>query len=53
MRVWILVDLERDEMLLLISFLVDLFEKVDDLLGRLWLLLDYISVTEERNLSSL
>ena len=53
MRIWILVYLKGYEMLLLISFLIDLFEKIDDLFGRLRVLLDYISVSEEGNLSCL
>ena len=53
MGIWILVYLKRYEMLLLISFLVNLFEKIDDLLGRLRVLLHYISISEERNLRCL
>lgn len=52
-RIRIFVYLKRDEMLLLVSFLSNLFEKIDNLLGRLWLLLHYISVSQEGDLSCL
>lgn len=52
-RIWILVDLERYEMLLLVSFLINLFEKIDDLFRRLWLLLHNVPIAKEWNLRCL